>query len=182
MQVADSAELFAREKYGARLRPDGVAYVEHLKGVVSRLKGLGITDPEVLAAGWLHGTINDSMSTFDEIEKRFGGRIAVLVLSLTLDKTLPRAETEKQFVRQLKDSPPESKIIKLCDVSTLLKDMKNSPLSRTRKTKQAKKESFYLSVMKGGLTEAASDYPGIHGIIAGINEIFSYFGMRPANL
>ena len=89
MQVAHSAELFARDRYAARVRPDGIQFLDHLNGVVSRLKGLGITDQEVLAAAWLNGTINDGVSTFDEIDKRFGSRIAVLVLSLTQDRTLP---------------------------------------------------------------------------------------------
>lgn len=179
MSVSDSAEMFAKERYGGKTRPDGVAILEHLRGVVSRLKSLGITDQEVLAAAWLCGTINDSVATFDEIDRRFGSRVGVLVLSLTQDRSVPRSEFEKRFVRQLKESPAEAKMIKLCDISTSLKDMRNSPLSKTRRSKQAKKESFYMSVMKSGLAESSAQHPGIHGLISGANEILSTYGLRP---
>ncbi|HJU14560.1 MAG TPA: HD domain-containing protein [Candidatus Nitrosotalea sp.] len=179
MQVSESAELFAKERFGGALRADGTTHLGHLGGVVSRLKGLGVSDQEVLASAWLHSIINETPTTFDEIDKRFGSRVAVLVLSLTPDKSLPRSETERQYVKQLRESPIEAKLIKLCDTSTTLKDLKGAAFSRTKKAKQLKKELYYISVMKHELSLAKAQHPGIQAIINGINEIASSHGQRP---
>lgn len=182
MQVSESAEMFAKERYGGTLRPDGTTYLSHLGGVVSRLKGLGITDQEVLASAWLHSIINDTSTSFDEVDKRFGSRTAVLVLALSLDRNLPRSEIEKQYVKQLRESPIEAKIIRLCDTSTTLKGLKSSGFSRTKKSKILKKELYYLSAIKRDLELAREQHPGIQAIMDGINEIASSNGQRPVLL
>ena len=179
MQIAESAESFAKEKYVNTKRKDGILYLEHLKGVVTRLKSLGITDSEVFAAAWLHTMIDDSVAPFDEIDRRFGSKISVLVLALSKDTTLVKDQIDKQYVKQLKESPIEAKLIKLCDISTSLKDLKNSILSKTKRTKQVKKEMHYLSMMKQDMSKAKLQYPGIQNIIDGINEIISSHGQRP---
>ena len=179
MQIIESAELFAKERYVGRTRNDNATYLDHLKGVVNRMKNIGITDPEVLAAAWLHGIIEETNTTFDEIDKRFGSRIAVLVLASHKDKNLPRDKIEKQYTKQLKESPIEAKIIELCDISTNLKDLKNSTWSKTKKTKQIKKNLYYLSTIKPELSSNKIQYPGIQNIINGINEVISTHGQRP---
>lgn len=179
MQIIESAELFTKERYVGRTRSDGISYLDHLKGVVSRLKNIGISDQEVLAAAWLHGIIEETNTTFDEIDKRFGSRIAVLVLASHKDKNLPRDEIEKQYIKQLKESPIEAKIIELCDISTNLKDLKNSTWSKTKKIKQIKKNLYYLSTIKSELSSNKIQYPGIQNIINGINEAISTHGQRP---
>ena len=75
------AENFAKERHSGMLRKDGVTtHYEHLMGVVTRLKNLGVTDEDVLCAAWLHDIIEDTSTSFDEIDQRFGSRVGVLVL------------------------------------------------------------------------------------------------------
>ncbi len=178
-QIIESAESYAREKYASIARKDGVLHLDHLRGVVTRLKSLGISDDGVLAAGWLYEMINDTKATFDEIDKRFGSKISVLVLSLSKDSSLPRDKIEKQYLKQLKDSSIESKMIKLCDISTTLKSLKSSSLSKTRKIKLLKKEVHYLVTIKPELSKAKMQYPGIQNIITSINDTIMYYGQRP---
>jgi (p)ppGpp synthase/HD superfamily hydrolase len=179
MQIIEFAELFAKEKCAGRTRNDSTPYLDHLKGIVNRLKNLGILDQEVLAAAWLHGIMEETNTTFDEIDKRFGSRIAVLVLASSKDKNLPRGQIEKQYTKQLKESPIEAKLIKLCDISTNLKDLKNTTWSKTKKTKQVKKNLYYLNIIKSELSSNKAQYPGIQSIINGINEVISTHGQRP---
>lgn len=179
MQIAESAELFAKEKYASAKRKDGILHLDHLRGVVTRLKSLGIADSEVLAAAWLYAMIDDSISTFNEIDKRFGSRISVIVLALSRDTSLAKDQIDRQYVKQLKESPLEAKLIKLCDMSTSLKDLKNAMLSKTKRTKQVKKEMYYLSIMKQDISKAKLQYPGIQNIIDSINETSSSYGQRP---
>jgi len=180
MQIVTAAESFARDKHSGMIRSNGITpYFDHLQGVVNRLKNIGVSDEEVLAAAWLHDTIEDTNTTFDEIDQRFGSRIAVLVLSLSKDKRLPKDQREKQYVKQLKNSPLETKMIKLCDISSNLKDLKNAPWSRTKKTKEVKKKMYYLNVIKPDLIKNKLQIPGIQGIIDGINEVIGSYGQRP---
>ena len=178
MQVTESAELFAKERYAGRMRADGILQLDHLRGMVTRLKSLGISNQDVLAAAWLYCIMNETSTTFDEIDKRFGSKIAVMVLSSFRNNSIPKDQIEKQYIKQLRESPIEIKILKLCDISTSLKDLKNAPWSKTRKTKQAKKELHYLGIIKQELSEAKSQYPGIQNIINGINETSAAYGQR----
>ena len=75
------AKKFAREKHKNQKRKDGVTpFYDHLEGVVNRLKNLGISNQDVLSAAWLHDVIEDTNTTFDEINEIFGNIISVLVL------------------------------------------------------------------------------------------------------
>ena len=128
MSNFQSAENFAKERHSAITRKDGVTpYHEHLSGVIARLKNLGVTDEDVLCAAWLHDTIEDTNTTFDDIDKRFGSKVSVLVLALSKDKTQHKSKQEEQYVRQLREASFEAKLIKLCDISANLKDIKNMP-------------------------------------------------------
>ena len=110
-----------------------VSHHEHLVGVVARLKNLGITDYDVIASAWLHDIIDDTRTSFDELEQRFGSKVAVLVLSVSKDMNVPRAKQEKQYVKQLKKASFEAKLIKLCDISAGLIDLRIRHFQRQRK-------------------------------------------------
>ena len=182
MQIVESAELFAKERYSGRTRNDNIPHLDHLKGMVNRLKNLGIQDQEILAAAWLYGIMEETNTTFDEIDKRFGSRIAVLILALHKNENLPRDNIEKQYTKQLMESPVEAKIIKLCDISTSLKDLKNTTWSKNKKIKQVKKNLHYLNIIKSELSNNKSQYTGIQNIVNGINEVISIYGQRPIAL
>lgn len=162
------------------IRKDGVtSFYDHLSGVVARLKNLGITDESVLAAAWLHDTLEDTKTSFVELDSRFGSKVAVLVLSLSKDKSLPKARQEEQYVKQLKDSSLEAKLIKLCDISANLKDIKNAPLSKTKKVKTIRKILYYLSAIKPDLVKNKASVPGIQSLADGINDLVVSFGQKP---
>jgi (p)ppGpp synthase/HD superfamily hydrolase len=141
IQNLTAVESFVRDKHNKMTRSDEITpYLDHLQGVVNRLKNIGISDEEVLAAALLHYTIENTNTTFDEIDQRFGSRVAVLVLSLSKDMQLPKDQREKQYVKQLKDSSLEAKLIKLCDISANLKDLRNVSWSRTKKQRKLKRK------------------------------------------
>jgi (p)ppGpp synthase/HD superfamily hydrolase len=167
-----SAELFAKEKHVSMTRKDGKThYSDHLESVVNRLKNLGITDEDVLAAAWLHDAIEDTNTTFDDIEQRFGSKVAVLVLVLSKDKNLPKGQKEEQYTRQLKNASWEAQLIKLCDISANLKDLKSTTWSKTKKSKEVKRKIHYLNVIKPDLIKIKPNFPGIQSIVDGINDI-----------
>ena len=161
-------------------RDDGkTPYWKHLEGVVNRLKNLGITDEDLLCAAWLHDTMEDTDTTFDDIYQRFGRNVAVMVSSVSKNTSLPKKEKERQYIEQLKNAPWEAKLIKLCDISSNLKDMKNSKWTRPRKKKYVIKKLHNLNVIKSSIQENKDRLPGIQSIIDGINEVLIQFGQKP---
>lgn len=179
-EIIVKAQKFALEKHRNQKRKDGVVlFIEHLVEVVNRLKNLGIFNPNVLCAAWLHDTIEHTDTTFDEINEIFGNTIAVLVLSLTKDMNLPKKERELQYVKQLREASWEAKIIKFCDISTNLKDISNSPMSKNKKNKNVKKLFHYLRIIKKDLAENNSSYLKIQEFIEGINVIGAKYRQKP---
>lgn|SRR5437867_4028601 len=177
------AENFAKERHSGMLRKDGVTtYHEHLTGVVARLKNLGVTDNDVLCAAWLHDIIEDTHTSFDDIDQRFGSRVAVLVLSLSKDSGLSKGRQEEQYVKQLRESSLDAKLIKLCDISANLKDVKDSSLSKTKKAKTIRKILHYLNAIKPDLVKNKASTPAITSLIDGINAVIVSFGHRPLSL
>lgn len=183
MSKVQSAENFAKERHVSTSRIDtNVSHYEHLSSVVARLKNLGVTDEDTISAAWLHDTINDTPTSFDELDQRFGSKVAVLVLSISRDRSLSRSIQEEQFVKQLKEAPIEAKLIKLCDISANLRDLKNSQFSKTRKSKEMKKRIYYLNVIKTDIAKNKDMIPGVVSLINGINDITSSQGLRPVTL
>jgi (p)ppGpp synthase/HD superfamily hydrolase len=180
MTIVESAQFFAKDKHKGMTRKDGITpYFTHLESVVSYLKSLGVTDEDVLCSGWLHDTIEDTDTTFDELYSRFGKKVAVLVSSLSKDKKLAKKEREQQYVDQLKSAPLEAKIIKICDISANLKDLANSKISKNQRKKTINQKLHYLLVIKNDITENKSNYPKISNLIKGINDVLVKNGQRP---
>ncbi len=182
MELVKSAELFAKKKHSGIMRKDGTTpYSKHLEDVVNRLKSLGVIDEELLCAGWLHDTIEDTDTTFDDLHEQFGSRVVVLVTSQTKDMSLTRKKREQIYVKQLKEASSDAKLIKLCDISANLSDLKNYDASKSKKLRQVRKVRHYLVVIKNDLIKN-SDYPKIITLIESANQILKQFRLRPISL
>jgi len=170
MTLLKNAELFAKSKHAGKLKKSGITYSKHLEEVVNRLKSLGVIDEEVLCTGWLHDILEDTDTSFDELFEKFGRRIAVLTLSLTKTKfvidtndnstftltkkkTLSKKQREKNYGIKLKESEVDAKIIKLCDISANLGNLKNQVISKTKKRKVLRELRYYLSIIQKDITE-----------------------------
>lgn len=57
-------------------------YVVHLADVVRRVKQI-TNDPEIIAAAWLHDTIEDTQVTYSYIEQMFSKNVANMVWAVT---------------------------------------------------------------------------------------------------
>ena len=170
MTLLKNAELFAKSKHAGKLKKSGITYSKHLEEVVNRLKSLGVIDEEVLCTGWLHDILEDTDTSFDELFEKFGRRIAVLTLSLTKTKfvidtndnstftltkkkTLSKKQREKNYGIKLKESEVDAKIIKLCDISANLGNLKNQVISKTKKRNVLRELRYYLSIIQKDITE-----------------------------
>lgn len=177
-----SAEQFAKDKHKRQTRKNEITpYSTHLEAVVSRLKSIGIGDEDILCVGWLHEILEDTDTTFDEISERFGQKVALLVLSLSKDESLPKKEKEIQYTKLLKSAPFEAKLVKLCDISANLKDMDDS-MSKTKKKNTINQNLYYLRIIKNDLVAHLDKYPKISLLVDGINQIITRYHQRPLTL
>src|SRR6185369_10989910 len=88
-----AAARFAAEKHAQQKRKgvNGEPYFNHLLEVAELIAASGEDlDVELVMAGFLHDTVEDTGVTFPELEGLFGSDVAGLVAEVTDDKTLPK--------------------------------------------------------------------------------------------
>lgn len=74
-------------------------------------------------AAILHDTVEDTETTFDEIEDAFGTDIRKIVEEVTDDKSLPKAERKRLQIEHALTSSREAKLVKLADKLYNLRDL-----------------------------------------------------------
>ena len=124
------AAAFAADKHRKQRRKDKGAspYINHPIGLAALLANDGgVSDARVLAAALLHDTIEDTVTTAAELEERFGSAIKDIVLEVTDDKSLPKAERKQLQVAHAPHISREAKLVKLADKICNLRDILASP-------------------------------------------------------
>jgi len=133
------AVAFAADKHRNQRRKDAEAspYINHPIALASLLKREGVDDVAVLCAALLHDTIEDTNTTADELRVLFGEMITSVVLEVTDDKNLDKAERKRLQVANAPMLSERAKLVKLADKICNVYDMVASPpadwsLSRKR--------------------------------------------------
>jgi guanosine-3',5'-bis(diphosphate) 3'-pyrophosphohydrolase len=124
------AAAFAADKHRNQRRKDKGAspYINHPIGLAALLANEGgVSDARVLAAALLHDTVEDTETTAAELEARFGAAITGIVLEVTDDKSLPRAERKQLQVQHAPHISFEAKLVKLADKIGNLRDVLAAP-------------------------------------------------------
>jgi guanosine-3',5'-bis(diphosphate) 3'-pyrophosphohydrolase len=125
-----AALQFAAHKHRAQRRKDVDAspYINHPIEVATILATRGgITDLSTLIAAVLHDTIEDTETSPEELEARFGPEVRALVLEVTDDKRLPKGERKRLQIQHAPLRSVKAKIIKLGDKIANVRDVTNSP-------------------------------------------------------
>ena len=91
--------------------------------------------------------------------------------------SLTRKQRERIYVKQLKEASFDAKLIKLCDISANLSDLKNWSASKSKKLRQVRKVRHYLTVIKSDLI-GNMDHPKIITLLESINQNLKQFGLR----
>ncbi len=116
-----SAIVYAEEKHkGAFRKGTDIPYIEHPLETMEIVAEL-TDNQDVICAAVLHDTIEDAHVTVEELERRFGPRVAALVAGESENKRegLPAEQTWKvrkqESIDRLHRSSRETKIIALGD-------------------------------------------------------------------
>lgn len=100
---------------GQQRESDLAPFVLHPVEVAQLLHGRGFDD-EVVAAGLLHDTVEDTDATPDDLRARFGDRVAELVACLSDDPTIADARERKRALReQVARAHPDAQAIFAAD-------------------------------------------------------------------
>lgn len=84
MDIIEKARAYAADKHADKKRKyTDQPYFNHLQAVVSTLQGAGVMEPPILAAAYLHDTVEDTDATIQDIIVEFGADVAELVYWLT---------------------------------------------------------------------------------------------------
>lgn len=120
-EIERKAMLFAHQKHSEidqKRKYSGRPYIVHPHAVAELVRSVPHT-PAMLAAAWLHDTVEDTKATHAEISENFVDPIPDYVLMLT---DISRQEDGNRRVRKEKDrqhlrkAAPKAKTVKLADL------------------------------------------------------------------
>ena len=175
----EEAKKLAKKKHTHQTRKDGkTPYFSHLKKVVRNLENFGITDKEILCAGWLHDTIEDTDTDYDEIYEKFGKRTADYVASVTKDTRLIKAEQEKQYIIQLKKSRWQAKVVKLGDILANFEDLKNSGYDFKEQENKLQNKIPYILAIKDGIKSNKNKIPNLDKAKENLNSLLEHYNQK----
>lgn len=130
ISILISATAFAAEKHRDQRRKgaDAWPYINHpiaLAYVLAREAGM--VDVPTIAAALLHDTVEDTDTTAEELREFFGDEIAAIVLEVTDDKSLPKADRKRLQVEHASHLSARAKLVKLADKICNLRDIRSTP-------------------------------------------------------
>jgi len=103
---------------GQRRKYTDEPYIVHPAAVAELVRSVS-NDDALLAAAWLHDTVEDTPTTLDDINNLFGARVASLVGMLTDSAPVTaknRVARKLAHFRHTAEASPEAQTIKLADI------------------------------------------------------------------
>jgi guanosine-3',5'-bis(diphosphate) 3'-pyrophosphohydrolase len=120
------AASFAAAKHRQQRRkdPDASPYINHPLAVAELLATVGsVTDVALLQAALLHDTIEDTLTTAEELEQEFGRDVRILVEEVTDDKNLPRSERKRLQIVHAPKISLRAQQLKIADHTCNIRDV-----------------------------------------------------------
>ncbi|XP_064388037.1 guanosine-3',5'-bis(diphosphate) 3'-pyrophosphohydrolase MESH1-like [Halichondria panicea] len=150
---------FAALKHRDQRRKDEfkTPYINHPIGVAYSLwKEGGVTDMAVLQAAVLHDTVEDTATTFDELELTFGPEVRQIVQECSDDKTLHKMERKRQ---QIINAPHKSIKARLVSYADKLYNLRDLCISTPEGWTQERVQEYFVWSAKvvGGMLGANNE-------------------------
>ena len=113
-----------QRRKGRRAEP----YVNNLTEVAASLaEATDGEDPALLAAAYLHDTIEDTQTSLAELRNLFGEDIAALVMEVTDDKSLPKLERKRLQIVTAPKKSRRAKLLKIADATSNVRALAVDP-------------------------------------------------------
>lgn len=86
----------------------------------------GVTDLSILQSAILHDTVEDTETTYEEIETNFGKEVRDIVAEVTNDMNISRPERKLAEIENAKTMSFKAKTVRLADKLYNLRDLQKS--------------------------------------------------------
>lgn len=152
LALAVAAADFAAKRHVNQRRKGAQAepYVNHLTEVAALLAGAtGGDDAALVAAGYLHDTLEDTPTEYEELNALFGQDVADLVAAVTDDKSLPKAERKRLQIEHTAKASPRARLLKIADKISNLRSLAASPPSDWDNTRALEYVAWAEQVVAG---------------------------------
>jgi (p)ppGpp synthase/HD superfamily hydrolase len=107
---------------------DASPFINHPIEVTELLASVGgVTDPVTLQAAVLHDTLEDTETTAEELERRFGTVVRRVVEEVTDDKRLPKEERKRLQVLHAPGLSERARLVKIADKIANVRAIAHSP-------------------------------------------------------
>ena len=107
---------------------DTSPYINHPISLASILcNEAHVTDIEVICSALLHDTVEDTKTTPEELESEFGEAIKNIVMDVTDDKSLEKADRKQAQIDHAAHISDKAKLVKLADKISNLRDVSINP-------------------------------------------------------
>ena len=117
-----------KHRYQRRKDEDASPYINHPIEVAENMARVGeVNDLATLLAGILHDTVEDTGTTFSELEQAFGLDVRQLVEEVTDDKNLPKDVRKRLQVEHAPGLSFRAKQIKIADKICNVHDVTHTP-------------------------------------------------------
>ena len=155
---------FAAGKHRDQRRKDREEspYINHPIQVAELIARVGrVSDLATLQAAVLHDTVEDTETTFEELEEKFGVEVASLVREVTDDKSLRKEQRKQLQIERAPRLSPEAKAIKIADKISNILDITYSPpegWSKERRVEYLDWSERVVAGCRGGNEGLAAHY------------------------
>jgi guanosine-3',5'-bis(diphosphate) 3'-pyrophosphohydrolase len=130
ISIVLQALSFAARKHSNQRRKgsDHAPYINHPISVLDLLWRVGgVRQADVLAAGVLHDTLEDTNTSPQELEAAFGLAVLELVKEVSDDKTLLSTDRKRLQIEHASQLSNGAKLIKLADKISNVRDLHSNP-------------------------------------------------------
>lgn len=107
-------EFAEKAHAGQKRKNSDAAYITHPIRVAERLEANGFSE-ELICAGYLHDTVEDTLIEIEDIEGKFGPRVAELVAAHTEDKSKSWQERKQHTIDTIRNAEKELKYLIVAD-------------------------------------------------------------------
>lgn len=113
--MMNKAKIFAENAHEGQVRKvTNVPYIYHPIRVAERLKEMNLSE-ELICAAYLHDVVEDTPFEIEDIESKFGPKVASLVASHTEDKSKSWKERKQHTIDIVKQAEKEVKYLIVAD-------------------------------------------------------------------
>jgi (p)ppGpp synthase/HD superfamily hydrolase len=166
------AKAFAENAHKGQYRKSAqIPYITHPTRVAERLESIHSSD-ELVCAAYLHDVVEDTPFEIEDIESKFGQRVAHLVSAHTEDKSQSWQERKQHTIDIVKDAEKEVKYLIVADRLDNLLDLErnlqqigehvwnhfNAPYEKQKWYNESIAKNMYIGLAKEDIPEFFNEF------------------------